>query len=894
MGKKQIDKNYYHINELNKAYLKHQLVIFYGAGLSKPLGLPGWGELVDSVVDTYLNMQMPENEEYKTNLVQEMQKKGFWEGMNYIKTELEISDDELKSTIADVISESQELNCPFDQLWEDNNYEDLVKMDVNLFMTTNYDLLFPRALNGKCQCVNFLKGSKPLSDYLKNTNDEKDIIYLHGSVDDMKSIVISGDDVIKMYESESWTVGLSAVLATSKILFLGVSFDDIYLSKYLKKISEITNNPCYSISLEMINKEKFPGKQIVIGGDNPVVKIREVLGNIKKTIKEIILLRLELLNKDGLDKIKSLISNRFVVFRTVNFSNENNYTILDFGNCRNGENLCDVCEKIKEIIAQLKQEKYITSNKFVCYISQNRENYGLTTGSLRGSFKTNQIRFLTELIDKQSMGFVIDKVNLDLCNEADKLWIQLFSDKKGNIFENGKEYSVYAEEKIKINNSENSGTEVHVAGLVFYKGKLLLEKRKASEALVPDKYSLPGGRLKKGEGFKEGLKRILKQKYGVEVEHFLILDEFKAYDANIPGIAFLTSTETLVMNTAYRLFDRTAICEMDKEELGCERELLDKAFFLYRMKPKETIKLRIIMLTDCIYHCKCCHHENIKDISIKSDINQIIRSLYILNQSFDVIQITITGGEPLLPRNRENLMMLLEVIRSDFGNIDLSIITNAYYLDTECITLLKKYDVRYKISVYGYNNVSFLQYTGFNQINLEEFDYIQDLENKLVILGEEGCKVTINIPLHQYIYPGIDKLFNDRRFKEIVKKNSIKIKIIDMVKPRTNSDVYQDAYVSVNEIISSETEQQEEFCIKKIEYEGLPISLYKYPCQNCNNCETCFNNFALTLKPDGKFLICRRALDYHKKNREIFEKFKIEIEDVDLGEEYGMKDSSVV
>lgn len=42
--------NYQHIKALNKAYLKKQLVIFYGAGISKPLGLPSWSELISGVL----------------------------------------------------------------------------------------------------------------------------------------------------------------------------------------------------------------------------------------------------------------------------------------------------------------------------------------------------------------------------------------------------------------------------------------------------------------------------------------------------------------------------------------------------------------------------------------------------------------------------------------------------------------------------------------------------------------------------------------------------------------------------------------------------------------------------------------------------------------------------
>lgn len=39
----------HYIQALNEAYLSHSLAIFYGAGLSKPFGLPEWKELIESV-----------------------------------------------------------------------------------------------------------------------------------------------------------------------------------------------------------------------------------------------------------------------------------------------------------------------------------------------------------------------------------------------------------------------------------------------------------------------------------------------------------------------------------------------------------------------------------------------------------------------------------------------------------------------------------------------------------------------------------------------------------------------------------------------------------------------------------------------------------------------------
>ena len=54
--------NYQHIKALNKAYLKKQLVIFYGAGISKPLGLPSWSELISGVLNSFIDIETEEGE----------------------------------------------------------------------------------------------------------------------------------------------------------------------------------------------------------------------------------------------------------------------------------------------------------------------------------------------------------------------------------------------------------------------------------------------------------------------------------------------------------------------------------------------------------------------------------------------------------------------------------------------------------------------------------------------------------------------------------------------------------------------------------------------------------------------------------------------------------------
>ncbi len=872
---------------MNKAYLKKQLVIFYGAGISKPLGLPSWSELISGVLNSFIDIETEEGEIQKYELLEEIEGKSYWDSINYLKEKLGIDDEKFKNAVAEEIEEKEELNCPNGGGWADNNYWDMAKMDIPLLMTTNYDTIFSKVLNGKCQHVDFLKSEKPLAEYLGNNSaNNKVIIYLHGCVDCPSSIVISGDDVKKMYESDRWKTGLSSVLASHKVLFLGVSFDDEYLMQFLKEVKTLAGNPIYSFSIGESDKKNFPHEEIFIHKENIVQEIREVMSRIRRKISEIILLRFNIIKCDEKikRKIRTEIRSRFTVFESVEINIENGYLIVGFGNCREKDEEIDIDGKLRGLVKTLKKEKFLKNERFVCYLSQNAENYSVTRGTLNTVFKRNQYYFMTQMIDLSSSGIVIDKIGLNLNENEYARKIQNFTEKKGRIINGGKEYTVYVDDKVTIKDSENSGVEVHVAGLIFYEGKLLLEKRSAYEAIAPNKFSLPGGRLRPGEGFQDGLVRILKQKYGMEVGTMEIADEFKTHGANIPGIAFLTDTK-LIGTDRFTFLDQKAIGSLKKEELGCERELLLKAFKLSRTKMKESIKLRIIMLTECIYNCRCCHHENLKDIHLKSHEDQIIHSLRFLYLNFDITQVTITGGEPLLPGNRACLLNVLKVIREELNNIDLSIITNGYYLDEDCIEELKKYNIRYKISLYGYDNESFFQYARVDKKTFSDFDYIQDFQEKLNLLYKKNCAVTINIPLQKYVFRGLETLFKQEGFRSVIEKAEIKIKIIDMVRPRINPELFEKDYIEVNSVAQIKPEESYEWNSYMGTFSGLPVEFYQYPCKDHSNCSECFNNFALTMKPDGTFLICRHALN--EKNRKIFQQHEVEVEDVDLGKEYG-------
>lgn len=873
MGKKRANP----IRILNKAYLSHQLVIFYGAGLSKPFDFPGWRKLIEETAKIFSDdghtCSRPVEEKLDSN--------DFWGAITLLQKEYDSQD--IKNEIAKMIQEAENELFNSDDPWPDNNYDDLKKMDVSLFITTNFDRVLSKMMP-EAEATDFLNHGQELKDRFGQSR--KRIIYLHGTPADPTSIVISEDDVKKVYEDSFWESGLTAVANINTILFIGVSFDDKYLQNFLKQRSIANNNRCFA----MMRDESTLGDDLYtiinVGKENTVERIREELAKISKKPVYMIWIKLKkaVAQTGMIENLKKEIKSSFDIFwdeiETLNSNDD--ATIVSFLSC-------DVSmspQKIRDIVRKAVKETYkfasCTCEPFVCFVSRNETYIQKERGTIKSSYKNNIKLLLTEMISPDSSGFIFDRIGLP--PEKDEDWLQDFTDNRLRM-KGPFELSLIIEDGVSIPDAKNSGVEVHVAGLLFDQGRMILEERTSHEAIGPAMFSLPGGRVKKGESFYEAINRILREKYKLSTGNcFNILDEFKVHDATIPGIAFVGNIRS--NNGPLRTYSLPEI-RNNGEKLACDYALIEKAFSHI---SRISIKLRIIMLTDCVYSCRCCHHENIVEQYEGCDVDKVIVCLGSISKNYILKKITITGGEPLLPCNRSHLLKLLKYIRTDLGNVDLSVITNAYYLDERCIKQLKKYNVRYKISVYGYDTASFLKYTNAENCfaNNPGFDYISDLLEKLRILDQQSCQVTLNIPLHRFIVPGIQALLGDSSFKKALVDYHINIKIIEMVVPRRGGEYFSEDFTQVAEsaFACSETLKPSVPASNSIEDERGNISVYRYPCKLEDGCKNCINRFALTIKPNGDMLICKQALQGGQIEETSFTDLGIHVETVDFKKEY--------
>lgn len=81
---------------------------------------------------------------------------------------------------------------------------------------------------------------------------------------------------------------------------------------------------------------------------------------------------------------------------------------------------------------------------------------------------------------------------------------------------------------------------IRVTGILIENNKILIVKQKLSELRA---WSLPGGRLERGETLEQGLKRELKEETGLDVqlEQLLYICDVNASDNTILHITFLIS-----------------------------------------------------------------------------------------------------------------------------------------------------------------------------------------------------------------------------------------------------------------------------------------------------------------------------------------------------------------
>lgn len=903
MARDEIEnRNYQYIQELNDAYLDRRLIVFYGAGLSMQLGLPSWSELIKYVIDRVIESPCQREE-----LLRKIDTVDFWEAMECVKEDAKVNEANIKSLIAKCIKDKQDnIEAALNSI--DNNYKDLAESNLSFFMTTNYDT-FLEKMDSKCMFYDIdMLEDQANADLLKPNEKKKKIFYLHGHINKVSSIVITKEAVEGIYQNENWISFFETLLSEYHILFIGASLDDKYLRKFLEKSARSTQNSYYVIS----DKHKeIDCKVIVLQRKKKlwVNEIRDILEKIKRKPMETVWIRVMVDAADQEQFVRSmkrvLKSSEDVNIEFLSDSQEN-YIIIMAMHMKKSATVEMAFKNYKVALRGRGQAKYGVEDYKTTYFYSCNE-YIFFKKDYDSVFKHHMLLIMQKRLNKESSGYIID-INGLKDGDCDPKMINKIMQMQLSIEPEGdderipsKDYKFYADESISIKGAITYGVEVHVSGFCFFGGRLLMENRSHSTAIAPDRIAPVGGRMRTGEDFVQALERHFRDDCNLKISDVTVCNTFKTFNSNVPGLSFVCNSNGSEKNngrmkTDCRLYTKEELLQLyEDDRMACDKGLLMEAFGKALGIRKKTIKLRVILWSNCCYCCKGCHHENLNNRSIIYNANAVMATLKRLGDLFDVRQITITGGEPL--EGIGQLVSLIKNIKKCMPLTDVAVITNGEKLNKQVVQQLIKYNVRYKISLYGYDNDSFETYTGCK--SYRKGDYLGSFQEKLQFLNERNIRYTVNIPVHKYIANGLGQLLcSDVMQDTLLSGHSSKVKIIDMVKPRgEETDTFHDLYVPLETVKQELQGVLENGCSEKFARIKDKINYFVYPCKSCTGPnEECFEEFALTIEPDGKLLVCKSAVEKLCFGDKDFEEYMrqngVEVEFAEYDKDYG--NSSII
>lgn len=224
------------IGALRHKYLNKKLVPVIGAGFSMPFSLPNWSCLLLSICEEF------KLESHQVQAVSDLCGNG-----DYIRavdmlvafTNGNKSEKDIQFSVAKIISEKlKELKSlsKITSLKDSkiiNNYGDIFKYNFKTVLTLNYDEIL--ADYASCE---YSQSTIKQFTHTQDIGDEKNIIYVHGRISEPESIILAKAHYNEVYSTEDFTKKLGAFTLDRTFLFLGFSFQDEYIKKFLETITQ--------------------------------------------------------------------------------------------------------------------------------------------------------------------------------------------------------------------------------------------------------------------------------------------------------------------------------------------------------------------------------------------------------------------------------------------------------------------------------------------------------------------------------------------------------------------------------------------------------------------------------------------------------------------------------
>ena len=185
----------------------------------------------------------------------------------------------------------------------------------------------------------------------------------------------------------------------------------------------------------------------------------------------------------------------------------------------------------------------------------------------------------------------------------------------------------------------------------------------------------------------------------------------------------------------------------------------------YPKKNLQSGTLRIVLTTNCNYRCKYCFAEGEQDKQIRIIPLEKLKPILKTAKEFGINKIKLTGGEPLLYPQMEDLLKYIREIEIPY--VDLT--TNISMLNTDNIELLNRYHV----------NALTLS---LNTLNKEKYEYLSGFSN--FDLVKENLETTISqfqgkIRINCIVF---DEKYDEKDYQSIIdlcRKHNFGMRIIE-------------------------------------------------------------------------------------------------------------------
>jgi NAD-dependent protein deacetylase, SIR2 family len=233
------------ISKLKNEIIDGKVILFVGAGVSKTLGLPTWGELIDYMAEDLDYDKRIFNSYGDALTLAEyymLRRNGLGNLGEWMITNWNIEDKIIKDSII---------------------HSSIVSMNFPIIYTTNYDKCLEKAFELNKKDFKLVINVDDIIDKDNNDSGKTQIVKFHGDMSSKESIVLTESNYFERLDFESHLdIKLRADMLSKSILFLGYSLSDINMRLLIYKLDKIWE--------KSNNSSKRPQSYIFLPTPNPI------------------------------------------------------------------------------------------------------------------------------------------------------------------------------------------------------------------------------------------------------------------------------------------------------------------------------------------------------------------------------------------------------------------------------------------------------------------------------------------------------------------------------------------------------------------------------------------------------------------------------------------------